>query len=109
MADEAPEHALSEDGDAEEELAQVQDGQRKRARNNQSKRSEQRAKGSARVKAYELPLPTNYKAVAAGGFQKYKLPERARVYQRHDYDYSEQDKDGAVVMKRPSPPSLFTD
>ena len=67
--------ALSDDGEDDEllqELQGVRDGPDKRRKRGESKKSVGRRSGGKRSKAFEAPLPLEYKKTDDGRFQKYK-------------------------------------
>ena len=65
--------ALSDDGEDDEllqELQGVRDGPDKRRKRGESKKSVGRQSGGKRSKAFEAPLPLEYKKTDDGRFQK---------------------------------------
>ena len=64
--------------------------QRKRKGADPSRRAQTRAKGSTRVKAYEMPLPPNWAKTDNGLYQLYALPKDRRVYNRICTDHTEE-------------------
>ena len=104
--------ALSDDGDAAARVAELaglgHGGGRKRGA---SKKAQDRAKGSKRVKEYTIPIPLEFQRVGAEGtiFQKFKPADTVRVYQRRTFDYAEGNKVGEPVSSTPLPPVLFDD
>ena len=107
---------LSDDEEYAEEEEDEEEGEesaqtKTRRKRGSSNRAAARAADSARVPSFTRPLPLAYQKVE-GGFQKYKLPDNLRVYQRRKFDYSAQYKDGDVLPVRPveaDPPQLFPD
>jgi hypothetical protein len=93
---------LSDDEEYAEEEEDEEEGEesaqtKTRRKRGSSNRAAARAAGSARVPSFTRPLPLAYQKVE-GGFQKYKLPDNLRVYQRRKFDYSAQYKDGDVTL-----------
>ena len=101
--------ALSDDevagqgGDGTDEPA------RHRSKNGESKASKARAGGGKRFKKFDPPLPLEFKKLEDGTYQRFKLDSEKRAYQRHQFDYSNANKDGAAQTARPAPPTLFAD
>ena len=82
---------LSDDEEYAEEEEDEEEGEesaqtKTRRKRGSSNRAAARAAGSARVPSFTRPLPLAYQKVE-GGFQKYKLPDNLRVYQRRKFDY----------------------
>ena len=103
---------LSDDEDDDNLLEELQEqhseGDRRRKRGN-SKKSSRRVAGGKRSKAFVPPIPLEYQRTDDGKFQKYKLPDDCRVYNRRTFVYSEENKVGSAVTEVPPPPMLFSD
>ena len=100
---------LSEDSDRGDLINELQQGGAGGKRRAVNTKVLERGKGSKRVKAHEPPLPLSYKK-EGDKFQKYSLPDEARVWNRREYVYDEDHKEGGLVTERPAPPpTLFPD
>ena len=100
---------LSEDSDRGDRINELQQGGAGGKKRAVDAKVLERGKGSKRVKAHEPPLPLSYKQ-EGDKFQKYSLPDEARVWNRREYVYDADHKECCLVTKRPAPPpTLFPD
>ena len=60
-----------------------------------------------RSRPTDIPIPLSFKKTDDGKYQEYKLPEGRCVYQRRQFEYLEEHKQGQPVVQKPPPPKIF--